>query len=91
MKLSKVLLVSFVALFFTIIDVAVDTRDRTSIISVEQLTLTAKSCMHNVSQNVAIAYNNLKDDIRNANYSVNMNSDKELAYNKQDLSHDFDD
>ena len=91
MKLSKVLLVSFIALFFTVLDVAVDTSDRTSIISVEQLASTAKSYLHNVSNNVAIAYNNVKDDIMRANYNTNMNNGKELAFNMQDQYHDFDD
>ena len=91
MKLSKVLLVSFIALFFTVLDVAVDTSDRTSIISVEQLASTAKSYLHNVSSNVAIAFNNVKDDIMRANYNSNMNNGKELAFNMQDQYHDFDD
>ena len=90
MKLSKVLLVSFIALFFTVLDVAVDTRDRTNVISIEQLTSTVESCLKSFSQKASVAYNNLKDDIKNANYSVNMNYDKELAYNMQD-PHDFDD
>lgn len=91
MKLSKVLLVSFVALFITIVDVAIDTHDRTSVISSEQLTLTVESCLKNFSHKVTLAYDNLKDDIRNANYSVNKNNDKELAYNMQGQYHDFDD
>lgn len=91
MKLSKVILVSFVALFITIVDVAVDTHDRTNVISTEQLTMKVESCLKGFSQKASVAYNNLKDDIRKANNSISMNNDKELAYNMQGQSHDFED
>ena len=90
MKLSKLFLLTFVGLVLTIIDVTIDTRDRESIISVEQLASSAKSYMHTISHESAVAYTKMKDGIQNATYSIYMNNDEKMALNTQNQFSEFD-
>ena len=90
MKLSKLLLITIVGLLLTILDVTIDTHNRDSVISAEQLTTAAKSCLHSISHNGAIVYAKMKDDIRKVTYEEYVNNGENLAFNLQDQMLEYD-
>ena len=84
MKTSKLLLLTFLGLIFSIMAVTVDLIDRDSFISAEQLPTAAKTYFHKYFPNKNVAFTNLKNDIIRATYEVGASNSYELGFNYYD-------
>ena len=90
MKLSKLILITFVGLIIAVMDITIDMYSRNNEVSAEQLATTAKNYMHEISQKGAVAFGKVKNEIKNATYEACMNNNDVLAYNMEDQLHEFD-
>lgn len=84
MKTSKLLLLTFLGLIFSIMAVTIDLLDRDSFVSVEQLPSAAKTYLHKYFPNKNVAYTNIKNDIIKATYEVGVSNGYELDFNYYD-------
>ena len=84
MKLSKLILITFVGLIIAVMDITFDMYSRNNEVSVEQLATTAKARMHKISHKGAVAFGKVKKEIKKATYEACMNNDNILAYNMED-------
>ena len=85
MKLSKLILITFVGLIITLMDLTFDMYSCNNEVSVGQLTTTAKTYMHKISHEGAIAFGKVTKEIKKATHEACMNNDNMLAYNTEDL------
>ena len=85
MKTSKLLLLTFIGLLFTIMDVSVDLVNRDSFISVEQLHATAKTYVQKYISSSNEAYTMIQEDIAKANYESGANNNNDMDVNNDDL------
>ena len=85
MKLSKLILITFVGLIIAAMDITLEMYSRNNEISAEQLATTAKNYMHTISHEGAVAFGKVKKEIKIAAYEACMNNDNMLAYNTEDL------
>ncbi len=90
MKLSKLILITFVGLIIAAMDITLEMYSRNNEISAEQLATTAKTYMHKISQEGAVAFGKVKKEIKIAAYEACMNNDNMLAYNMDDQLLGFD-
>ena len=81
MKTSKLLLITFIGLFFCIADVVVDSHDSDSFFRTEQLTQTAKSYFHKYFTDSSVSFDEIQNDITDATYQngINNSYEKELT------------
>ena len=91
MKLSKLILITFVGMIIAAMDITLEMYSRNNEISAEQLATTAKTYMHKISQEGAVAFGKVKKEIKIAAYEACMNNDNMLAYNMDDqlLGYDY--
>ena len=91
MTLSKLILITFVGLIIAAMDITLEMYSRNNEISAEQLATTAKTYMHKISQEGAVAFGKVKKEIKIAAYEACMNNDNMLAYNMDDqlLGYDY--
>ena len=90
MKLSKLILITFVGLIIAAMDITLEMYSRNNEISAEQLATTAKTYMHKISHEGAVAFGKVKKEIKIAAYEACMNNDNMLAYNMDDQLLGFD-
>ena len=90
MKLSKLILITFVGLIIAAMDITLEIYSRNNEISAEQLATTAKTYMHKISHEGAVAFGKVKKEIKIAAYEACMNNDNMLAYNMDDQLLGFD-
>ena len=91
MKLSKLILITFVGLIIAAMDITLEMYSRNNEISAEQLATTAKTYMHKIAHEGAVAFGKVKKEIKIAAYEACMNNDNMLAYNMDDqlLGYDY--
>ncbi len=91
MKLSKLILITFVGMVIAAMDITLEMYSRNNEISAEQLATTAKTYMHKISHEGAVAFGKVKKEIKIAAYEACMNNDNMLAYNMDDqlLGYDY--
>ena len=72
-------------------DITLEMYSRNNEISAEQLATTAKTYMHKISHEGAVAFGKVKKEIKIAAYEACMNNDNMLAYNMDDqlLGYDY--
>ena len=90
MKTSKLLLLTFLGLVFSIMAVTIDLIDRDSFISADQLPTAAKTYLHKYFPNGNVAYTNIKDDIIKATYEIGANNSYELGASYDEMLLDMD-
>ena len=90
MKLSKLILITLVGMIIAFMDITVDMYSRNKEVSAEQLAITAKAYMHEISHKGAVAFGKVKNEIRNATYEACMNNNDVLAYNMDGQYPEFD-
>ena len=90
MKLSKLILITFVGMIIAAMDITLEMYSRNNEISAEQLATTAKTYMHKISHEGAVAFGKVKKEIKIAAYEACMNNDNMLAYNMDDQLLGFD-
>ena len=91
MKLSKLILITFVGMIIAAMDITLEMYSRNNEISAEKLATTAKTYMHKISHEGAVAFGKVKKEIKIAAYEACMNNDNMLAYNMDDqlLGYDY--
>ena len=85
MKTSKLLLLTFVGLIFSIMAVTVDLIDRDSFGSAEQLPTAAKTYFHKYFPNKNVAFTKLKNDLIKATYEVGASNNYELGFTYDEM------
>ena len=90
MKLSKLILITFVGMIIAAMDITLEMYSRNNEISAEQLATTAKTNMRKISHEGAVAFAKVAKQIKNATYEACMNNDNMLAYNMDDQLLGFD-
>ena len=90
MKTSKLLLLTFVGLLFSIMAVTIDMLDKDSFILKEQLPTAAKTYLQKHFPNRDVAYAKLKNEIIKTTYEVGYNNGYELEFNSDGMLIDID-
>ena len=85
MKTSKLLILTFIGLLFTIMDVGVDLINRDSLVSAEQLHATAKAYVQKYISNSNETYTKIQEDIAKANYESGANNNNDMDVNNDAL------
>ena len=66
MKLSKLILITLVGMIIAFMDITVDVYSRNKEVSAEQLAITAKAYMHEISQKGAVAFGKMHEQQQRA-------------------------
>lgn len=90
MKLSKLILITFVGLFIVVMDITFDMYSRNNEVSVKQLATTAKNNIHKISHEGYIAFGKVTKQIKKVTNEACMNNDNMLAYNMEDQLLEYD-
>ena len=90
MKTSKLLLLTFLGLIFSIMAVTVDLIDRDSFISADQLPTAAKTYLQKYFPDGNVAYAKIKNDIVKTTYEVGVNNGYELEFTSDGMLLDVD-
>ena len=81
MKTSKLLLLTFIGLIFTVMDVSVDLINRDSFVSAEQLHATAKAYVQKYISSGNETYTKIQEDIREEHIKAHPPAQVEKIYN----------
>lgn len=80
MKTSKLLLLTFIGLLFSIMTVSLDLHERGSLLPVEELPTAVKSCLQKYFPNKDVAYSKMKDEFIKTTYEMSKNNYKQEFY-----------
>ncbi|MBO4819966.1 MAG: hypothetical protein J5548_00680 [Prevotella sp.] len=88
MKTSKLLLITFLGLLFSIMTVTIDLQNRGQLITINELPTAAKSCLLKYFPNKEITSNKIKNKIiRTTREVVNTNSYEQQLYGHDMLAY----
>ena len=74
MKTSKLILITFVGLIFSIMTVTLDLHEKEHLLPIEELPTAVKSCLHKYFPNKDVAYSKMKDEFIKTTYEMGKNN-----------------